>query len=53
MLHASDLDMVNGDYVFITIETSLSGRYGANTWQGEDGRDNESVAAFEGNQIAL
>ncbi|KAK2188313.1 hypothetical protein NP493_136g03011 [Ridgeia piscesae] len=48
MLHASDLGLLNGQFVFITMGMVLSARIGANTWQGNDGRDDESFAAFEG-----
>ena len=48
MLHASDLGMIDGTYAFITIDIMLSARFGENTWQGDDGRDDVAVAAFEG-----
>ena len=48
MLHATDLGLLNGKYAFVTMGMVLSARIGVNTWQGNDGRDAESFAAFEG-----
>ena len=48
LLHAWDLNMMDGTNSFITIGTMLSARFGNNTWQAGDGRDADAVQAFEG-----
>jgi len=49
MLHAHDLGMTNGDYVFYTVdmlpdEEVISPE---SVWKGNDGRDAEAKLAFE------
>ncbi|XP_070568265.1 atrial natriuretic peptide receptor 1-like isoform X2 [Ptychodera flava] len=46
MLYAFDLNMINGDYVFLTIDLLAESKIGANTWMGNDGRDFEADYAF-------
>ena len=48
MLGAYDLGLTNGEYVFLTIDLSPFSILGKNTWQGEDGRDEDAAMAFQG-----
>ncbi|XP_077977730.1 atrial natriuretic peptide receptor 2-like [Glandiceps talaboti] len=46
MLNAYDLDMINGDYVFFTLDLLADYHKGVNTWMGDDGRDAEAEYSF-------
>ncbi|XP_077864432.1 atrial natriuretic peptide receptor 1-like [Saccoglossus kowalevskii] len=46
MLAAFDLNMINGDYVFLTIGLRSGSYIGRNTWMGADGRDVFAQYAF-------
>ena len=48
MLVAHDLDMLNGDYAFLTVNLLPSAAIGNNTFMGNDGRDAEAALAFRG-----
>ena len=48
MLHALEMDMLNGDYAFLTVNLLPSAVIGNNTWMGNDGRDNDALLAFRG-----
>lgn len=48
MLFAHDLDMLNGDYAFLTVNLLPSAAIGNNTFMGNDGRDAEAALAFRG-----
>ena len=48
MLTAHDLGMLNGDYVFLTVNLLPSAAIGNNTFMGNDGRDAEAAFAFRG-----
>lgn len=48
MLGALDLGLLNGEYAFLTIDLSESSMVGTNSWQGNDGRDEDAKKAFEG-----
>ena len=50
MLGALDLGLVNGQYAFLTINLDPASLQGRNTWQGDDGRDQDSLKAFSGIQ---
>ena len=48
MIHAFDSDMLDGTYAFLTFGFIYEAMFGRNTWQGEDGRDEDVAQAFHG-----
>ena len=48
MIHAFDSNMLDGTYAFFTFGFIHEALHGHNTWQGEDGRDDDVKIAFEG-----
>ncbi|XP_071950714.1 atrial natriuretic peptide receptor 3-like [Antedon mediterranea] len=46
MLYAYDFGMINGDYIFFTVDLYENSFIGNNTWMGDDGRDDDAHQAF-------
>ncbi|XP_033122599.1 atrial natriuretic peptide receptor 3-like [Anneissia japonica] len=46
MLYAFDLGMIDGDYIFFTVDLFDYAYVGNNTWMGDDGRDDDALLAF-------
>ncbi|XP_033122630.1 atrial natriuretic peptide receptor 1-like [Anneissia japonica] len=46
MLHSLDLGMINGEYIFFTVDLFDYAYVGNNTWMGDDGRDDDALLAF-------